>query len=153
MATMGAHGASLIAFESAGSVARSNEILNEWGDAGQDGDVVAAGPRHALPDRLRPLPRRRLRGRRPASSGNGRRRLATTAAAIAWLGPVAAAADFLQNVSLALVLAGHVAQPWPRISAVAGSVTTSLAAIAAVFALGGMLATRGGGTGLRPRRP
>jgi hypothetical protein len=35
MATMDDHGASLFAFESAGSAARSQEILADWGDAGK----------------------------------------------------------------------------------------------------------------------
>jgi hypothetical protein len=153
MATMGAHGASLIAFESAGSVARSSEILSEWGDSGKTAmwwqlvfdTPFLIGYGLFLAGACAAVARR--------AQASGLHRLAMAAAAIAWLGPVAAAADFLQNVSLALVLAGHVAQPWPRISALAGSVTTSLAAIAAAFALGGMLATRGGGPGLRPRRP
>lgn len=35
MRTMADHGASLIAFESAGSVSRSQEIVTEWGSAGK----------------------------------------------------------------------------------------------------------------------
>ena len=36
MGTMSDHGASLFAFESAGSVARSQQIVGEWGAAGKD---------------------------------------------------------------------------------------------------------------------
>jgi hypothetical protein len=68
--------------------------------------------------------------------------LERAAAVVAWLGPIAAAADFSQNISLALVLTGHDVQPWPRISAVAGPTTMILALVAALFALGGALATR-----------
>ena len=57
--------------------------------------------------------------------------------------PIAAGADFSQNVSLALVLTGHVTQPWPRISAVAGSTITPLVLAAALFTLVGAFATRG----------
>ena len=56
--------------------------------------------------------------------------------------PIAAGADFSQNVSLALVLAGHVPQPGPG-SAVAGSTITPLVLAAALFTLVGAFATRG----------
>ena len=61
---------------------------------------------------------------------------------LVWFGPLAAAGDFLQNVSLALVLEGHVTQPWTRIAALANPTTTSLTVSAGLFALGGALATR-----------
>jgi hypothetical protein len=153
MATMGSHGASLLDFESAGSVVRSQEILGEWGDSGKTAmwwqlaldlpflvgyGLLLAGGCAAVAGRA-------LAARRPG--------LARAATVIAWFGPIAAAADFLQDVSLALVLGGHVSQPWPRISAGAGPVTPTLAAIAAVFALGGVVLTRGAGPRLRPGRP
>lgn len=134
--TMADHGASLLAFEKAGSVAHSEEILAEWGAAGKSAmwwqlaldvpfligyGLFLAGACAAVARRARDV---------------GRLRLATAGALLAWLGPIAAAADFLQNVSLTFVLSGQVEQPWPRISAIAGSVTTSLALIAAAFALG-----------------
>lgn len=142
MRTMADHGASLIAFESAGSVSRSQEILSEWGSSGKAAmwwqlaldtpfligyGLFLAGACAAVARRARATERLRLE---------------RAAAVMAWLGPIAAAADFLQNVSLALVLAGHVAQPWPRISAIAGRTTTTLAVIAALFALVGAFATR-----------
>jgi hypothetical protein len=142
MATMGDHGHSVIAFESAGSVGRSREILGDWGEAGRSAmrwqlaidtpfllayGLLLAGSCAAV--------LRRARER-------GQARLAAAAAAVAWFGAVAAAADFAQNVSLALVLGGHVAQPWPAISAVAAPTTSALALAAALLALGGYLATR-----------
>jgi hypothetical protein len=142
MRTMADHGASLIGFESAGSVARSQEILAEWGSAGKTAmwwqlaldvpfliayGLFFAGACAAVARRARAV---------------GRPRLERAATVIAWLGPIAAAADFSQNVSLALVLTDHGDQPWPRISALAGTMTTTLAATAALFALGGTLATR-----------
>ena len=111
IATMTDHGASVLAFESAGSVARSQEILAEWGSAGKT-------------------------------------RLERAAALAAWLGPLAATSDLLQNLSLALVLSGHINQPWPRISALGGSTTTLLCAAAALFAAVGSLATRRRAVGL-----
>lgn len=142
MRTMADHGASLIAFESAGSVARSQKIVAEWSAVGKDAmwwqlaldmpfligyGLFLAGACAAVAQRARAI---------------GKRRLVKTAAIVVWFGPLAAAADFLQNISLGFVLAGHVAQPWPRISAVAGPITIGLALAAAAFALGGTIATR-----------
>lgn len=142
MRTMADHGASLIAFESAGSVSRSQEIVTEWGSSGKAAmwwqlaldtpfligyGLFLAGACAAVARRARTT---------------GRHRLERAATVIAWFGPIAAIADFLQNISLALVLTGHVNQPWPRISALAGPTTTTLAAAAALFAAGGVLATR-----------
>lgn len=142
MRTMGDHGASLIAFESAGTAARSQEILTEWGSAGKAAmwwqlgldlpfligyGLFFAGACAAVARRAREA---------------GRPRLERAAAVLVWFGPLAAAGDFLQNVSLALVLEGNVAQPWPRIAALANPVGSSLTVSAALFALGGALATR-----------
>jgi hypothetical protein len=142
MRTMADHGASLIAFESAGSVSRSQEIVSEWGDAGKTAmwwqlgldlpflvgyGLFLAGACAAV-------------ARRAGEAGKPR--LEQAAAVLVWFGPLAAAADFFQNVSLALVLEGHVTQPWPRIAALAGPITTSLAIGAGLFALCGALATR-----------
>lgn len=69
-------------------------------------------------------------------------RLQRAAAVLVWFGPLAAGGDFLQNVSLALILEGHVAQPWSRIAALAGPITTSLTVSAGLFAICGALATR-----------
>jgi len=142
MRTMADHGASLIAFEKAGDVARSQEILAEWGSAGKTAmwwqlaldtpflvgyGLFLAGACAAVARRAHEV---------------GKPRLERAAAVVAWFGPLAATADLLQNISLALVLRGHVAQPWPRISAVAGTTTTSLGLAAAAFALLGAFATR-----------
>jgi hypothetical protein len=147
MRTMGAHGASLIAFESAGSVARSQRIVNEWGSTGKTAmwwqlgldtpfligyGLFLAGTGAAVARRARAV---------------GKPRLERAAVIVAWLGPIAAAADFSQNVSLALVLTGHVTQPWPRISAIAGATTPTLATVAMLFTLAGAFATWGQATG------
>jgi hypothetical protein len=142
LATMTAHGASLIAFELAGSVSRSGEIVSEWGAAGRDAmwwqlaldtpfligyGLFLAGACTAVAGRARRA---------------GRPRLRRAATIVAWFGPIAAAADLLQNVSLALILAGHEAQPWPRISALGGYLTNVLITIGLAFALCGAVATR-----------
>jgi hypothetical protein len=145
MRTMADHGASLFALEGAASVERSEEILAGWGDAGKRAawwqlaldtpfllayGLFAAGACAAVAARA---------GRM------GKTRLLQVATVAVWLGPLAAAADFAQNVSLALILSGHVTQPWPRISALCGPATTTLMAIALLIALFGWLATRGAG--------
>jgi hypothetical protein len=142
MRTMADHGSSLIAFESAGSVSRSQEIVTGWGEPGEAAawwqlaldTPFLIGYGLFLAGACAAVARRARRTRRP--------RLERIATAIAWFGPLAAGADLLQNLSLALILSGHETQPWPRISAVAGPVTTGLALIAAAFALCGALATR-----------
>lgn len=149
--TMADHGATVLAFESAGGVAGINEILAEWGSAGKSAmrwqivldtpflisyGLFLAGACAAVARRARAAGMRRLEG---------------IAALAVWLGPVAAGVDFLQNVSLGIVLAGHVAQPWPRISAVAGVSTMALGLGAALFAAAGGIATRRNATA-RARR-
>lgn len=153
LSTMAHHGGTLFEFESAGSVSVSQTILAGWGEAGKGAmwwqlaldlpfiagySFLLAGGCAAIVTRAR---------------GAGRPRLARAGVLIAWFGPIAGAADLAQNVALALVLAGSKSQPWPRISALAGYVTTTLALLAALFAIAGYLATRGAGTGLRPERP
>jgi hypothetical protein len=155
MATMSDHGASLFAFESAGSAAPSREILAGWGDAGKTAmwwqlalDVpFLIGYGLFLAGACTAAARRARRCDRP--------RLAQLAATAAWFGPLAAAADLTQNVSLALVLSGHVAQPWPRISALAAPLVTCLCAVAALVALCTVAMTRRAASGgaLRPERP
>lgn len=142
MAAMADHGASIIAFESAGSVSRSAEILAEWGDPGEEAawwqlaldlplligyGLFLAGACAAVARRARE---------------SGRPRLERAASMLVWLGPLAATADLLQNISLAIVLSGHVAQPWIRISAITGPTITTLAVAAGLFALVGAIATR-----------
>jgi hypothetical protein len=142
MRTMADHGASLFEFEKAGTAARSQEIVSEWGAAGKSAawwqlafdltfllgyGLFLAGACAAV-------------ARRARATGGGR--LERAATAFAWLGPIAAAADLAQNVSLAFILTGSVNQPWPRISAVAGYTTTYLALAAALFAALGAVATR-----------
>jgi hypothetical protein len=145
MRTMSDHGESLFAFEGAGSVERSEEVVAAWGEPGKRAawwqlaldtpflvayGLFAAGACAAVASR---------------AAGAGKARLRQAAALLIWLGPLAAAADLLQNVSLAMILTGHVVQPWPRISAVCGSATTILMAIALTFALAGWFVTRRAG--------
>jgi hypothetical protein len=143
MHTMSDHGHSLSSFENAGSVNRSQEILDDWGGAGKSAawwqlaidipfltayGLLLAGCCTAVVQRAQSV---------------GKLPLAAVGAVVVWFGPFAAAADLLQDISLGLVLAGHVSQPWPRISAVAVTVIWLLVAPAALFAFAGFLGTRG----------
>jgi hypothetical protein len=140
--TMATHGASLIAFESAGSVSRSSEIVSGWGEGGKSAawwqlafdTPLLVGYGLFLAGACAAVARRAQQA--------GRLQLQRAAAAIAWFGPLAAGADLLQNVSLALILSGHEVQPWPRISALGGALTTILMSLGLAFALGGTIATR-----------
>jgi hypothetical protein len=142
IATMADHGASVIDFESAGSVARSQQILVEWGEAGKHAMwwQLALDTPFAVSYGLLLVGCCAAVARRARVTG--KTRLERVAQAFAWLGPVAAAADLLQNFSLAVVLAGSTSQPWPRIAALAVPNIMVLAAFAAVFAAVGALATR-----------
>jgi len=142
MGTMSDHGASVVAFEFAGSVGRSHEILTEWGSAGKAAawwqlaldTPFLIGYGFLLAGACVVVAHRAERA--------GRFGLQWTATRIAWLGPLAAAADLLQNISLGLILAGHETQPWPGVAAVCGVITLALITIGAVFVLVGLLRTR-----------
>lgn len=142
MATMGAHGHTLTSFENAGSVGRSAEILADWGDAGKAAmwwqlalDIpFIAGFALLLAGACTAVGVRAER--------SGRQRLAHVAAAAAWLGVLAGALDYLQDIGLALVLTGRVEQPWPRVSQVAGTAIGWLIAVTALFALCAYVALR-----------
>jgi hypothetical protein len=132
---MSGHGASLGSFEDASRVTESTKIVTEWGDAGRDAArtqllidlpfmvsyaLFLAGACMFVAGRARRV---------------GRPRLGRVAEGLAWCGPIAAAFDLAQNVALALVLAGHHAQPWPRVSAWTAIVTRGLAEGVLVFAI------------------
>jgi hypothetical protein len=142
MATMGDHGATVTEWETAGSVERMAEILDEWGEAGERAawwqlaldvpfvigfGLFFAGACTAVAAR---------------AAATGRTAVRRAAVAAAWLGPIAAGADLVQDASLALVLAGHVAQPWVRIAALTAPFIVTFVAGAALVAALGVLLTR-----------
>lgn len=140
--TMADHGHSVIAFESAGSVRRSEEIVATWGEAGKRAawwQLVFDTPFLLAYGLFAAAACAAVARRAQAAGKSGLQRAAR---ALVWFGPVAAMADFAQNVSLALVLSGHIAQPWPRISAVCVPAIVTLEGAALAFALAGWLATR-----------
>jgi hypothetical protein len=145
IATMADHGATVIDFESARTIAQSQAILSEWGAAGER----AMWWQLALDNPLAVCYGLLFAGGCAAVAGRahraGKPRLERGAVVFAWLGALAAVADLAQNISLAIVLVGPVSQPWPTISAIAAPTTTVLGATAVVFALVGALATRPSG--------
>jgi hypothetical protein len=142
LSTMANHGASWFAFELAGSVDRSREIVGGWGSAGGAAAwwLIALDTPFLIGYGLF------IAGACAATAGRaqraGRHRLQRAATAIAWFGPLAAGADLLKNVSLALILSGHEVQPWPRASALGDAITITLMAVGLIFALAGTIATR-----------
>lgn len=141
MATMGDTGESLTAFETCGTVERAEEILDAWGDSGRRAMwwqlaldipfVIGFGLFFA--GACTAVARRASEASMP--------RLARAAALAAWLGPIAACADLVQDLCSAMILAGAVEQPWPRLSAISIRLVLPLLALAALVALGGFLAT------------
>lgn len=132
---MSGHGASLGSFEDAAGVEESARIVNEWGSAGRDAArtqllidlpfmvsyaLFLAGACMFVAGRAKRL---------------GRMRLTRAAEVLAWCGPIAAACDLAQNIALALILAGHHTQPWPRISAGTAIVSRGLAEGVLLFAI------------------
>lgn len=151
--TMAAHGASLAAFEGAGTVARSQQIVSSWGDPGKTSawwqlafdapflvsyGLFIAGACAAVARRAEKV---------------GKPGLRHAAILLAWCGPLAAVADSFQNISLALILSGHVMQPWPRISAICATAIWVLAGSGLAFALGGTVVTRTGQSRRVPAAP
>ena len=145
IATMSDHGASLAAFESPGGVAGAEEILDEWGHAGETAmwwqlglDVpfiigfclLFAGACAAVARR---------------ASAASMPRLERAASFAVWIGPLAAAADLVQDLCAAIMLSGQVEEPWPGLSGLAISLVGPLWVAATLFAVGGWLATRGRG--------
>lgn len=61
----------------------------------------------------------------------------------AWLGPLAAGFDVIQNLALAFVLGGQTGQPAPRIAAVAGYATWICVALAALIVAASLFAWAG----------
>jgi hypothetical protein len=142
MGTMSDHGASVIDFEFAGSVERSKEIVAEWGDAGKAAAwwQLALDVPFLIGYGLLLFGACTALARRAAQIGHAR--LCAAAAAVAWFGPAAACADMFQNVSLALILAGHETQPWPALSFLGGAIAFGLMASGIAFVAIGWIRTR-----------
>jgi len=149
MSTMSDHGASVIDFEFAGSVERSKEIVAGWGHVGK-----AAAWRQLALDvpfligyGLLLFAACTALGRRAEAAG--RERLHSMATTVTWFGPAAACADMVQNISLALILAGHETQPWPALSFLGGAIAFGLMASGIAFVAIGWVRTRAAASPVR----
>jgi hypothetical protein len=136
LTAMDAAGADVLAFELMATSARAEQVLAEWGEVGQA----------AAADQLR-WDVGFLLGYglllwlvATAVGASGR---------VAVLGPLAAAADALENASLAVVLSGTTSQPWPALAAAFAAVKFALLAAWVV----GVVVTLVGRRGARSAAP
>ena len=128
--------ATIIDFELAGSVERTQEILAVWRREGVVDDAKAI----QLFDLVYPLIYgAALAGACVAAAGAwtrvARPRLAAAGIALAWVATAAIAFDYVENVGLAVSLWGDPASPWPQVAAVAGALKFAAIALALVYAL------------------
>jgi hypothetical protein len=142
LATMSSHGTGVLGFELAGNTHRLQEILSRWGPSGR-----GAAHEHVLIDlgfiACYGLLLAGVCGRLVISFELVKhRRAATIACLLAWAALLAATVNTLQKGVLWLELQGHTAQPLPAIAAMCNVVTNTLAASAALFAIGGAIAIR-----------
>lgn len=135
-------GESIIDFELAGSVERTEEILATWRAEGVLDDAKAI----QVFDLLYPLIyAAALAGGCIAAAGAwqgaGRPRLATAGVAMAWVAFAAAGFDYVENLGLGISLWSDPASPWPQVAF--GAALLKFAAIysALLYALSGMIAT------------
>jgi hypothetical protein len=129
-------GATIIDFELAGSVGRTQEILGVWRREGVVDDAKAI----QLFDLVYPLIYgAALAGACVAAAGAwkraGRPGPAAAGTALAWVASAAIALDYVENLGLAVSLWGEPSSPWPQLAAVAGTLKFAGIALALVYAL------------------
>ena len=128
--------ATIVDFELAGSVERTQEILTTWRREGVIDDAKAI----QLFDLVYPLIYgAALAGGCVAGAGAWERaarpRLAAAGIALAWVVTAAIAFDYLENLGLAFSLWGDPASPWPQLAAVAGALKFAGIALGLVYGL------------------
>ena len=133
-------GESIIDFELAGSVERTEEILATWRAEGVLDDAKAI----QIFDLIYPLVyAAALAGGCIAAAGAwqraGRPRLAAAGIAMAWVAFAAAGFDYVENLGLGISLWGDPASPWPQLAF--GAAVLKFAAIysALLYALAGVV--------------
>jgi len=133
-------GESIIDFELAGSVERTEEILATWRAEGVLDDAKAI----QIFDLIYPLIyAAALAGGCIAAAGAwqraGRPRLAAAGIAMAWVAFAAAGFDYVENLGLGISLWGDPASPWPQLAF--GAAVLKFAAIysALLYALAGIV--------------
>jgi hypothetical protein len=141
-------GESIIDFELAGSVERTEEILATWRAEGVLDDAKAI----QVFDLIYPLIyAAALAGGCIASAGAweraGRARFAAAGIAMAWVAFAAAGFDYVENLGLGISLWGDPASPWPQLAFAAAVLKFAAIYSALLYALTGMIAA------LLARRP
>jgi hypothetical protein len=134
-------GESIIDFELAGSVERTEEILATWRAEGVLDDAKAI----QVFDLLYPLIyAAALAGGCVAAAGAwqgaGRTRLAAAGVAMAWVAFAAAGFDYVENLGLGISLWGDPASPWPQVALVAALLKFAAIYSALLYALSGLVA-------------
>ena len=134
-------GDSIVDFELAGSVERTQEILATWRAEG----VLDEAKTIQIFDLVYPLVyAAALAGGCIAAAGAWRRarrpRLAATGIAMAWVAFAAAGFDYVENLGLGISLWGHPASPWPQLAFVAAVLKFAGIYSALLYALSGMIA-------------
>ena len=134
-------GESIIDFELAGSVERTEEILATWRAEGVLDDAKAI----QIFDLVYPLVyAAALAGGCIAAAGAWqrarRRRLGAAGIAMAWVAFVAAGFDYVENLGLGISLWGDPASPWPQVAFVAAVLKFAGIYSTLLYALSGMIA-------------
>jgi hypothetical protein len=137
-----AGGESIIDFELAGSVERTEEILATWRAEG----VLDEAKAIQVFDLVYPLVyAAALAGVCIAASGAwqraGRPRLAAAGIVMAWVAFVAAGFDYVENLGLGISLWGDPASPWPQVALVAALLKFAGIYSALLYSLSGIIAS------------
>jgi hypothetical protein len=140
-------GKDVIAFEVAGSVGRTQEIIDTWHAEG----VIDEAKATQILDFFYPfIYAAALAGGCIAAAGAWRRlnreRFAAAGIAMAWVATAAAVFDYVENLGLDISLWGHPAAPWPEISRVAALLKFAAIALSLAYGLSGIVATAIGRT-------
>ena len=134
-------GKSIIAFELAGSVQDTEEILATWRAEG----VIDNAKAIQVFDLVYPLIyATALAGMCVAAGGAWgrarRRRLAAAGAVFAWVATAAAGFDYVENLGLGISLWDEPASPWPQLAFAAAVLKFACIYAALLYALSGILA-------------
>jgi hypothetical protein len=138
-----AGGPGIVPFELAGSTARMEEILAEWGERGRDAARLSLWLDFAYLAAYGMFLWLAIRALRDAALRRARTGFARLGERIAPLPLVAAACDAVEDVALLLVLGGRGGSAAPALAAAFASVKFACVGIAVLYLLGGLLMLRG----------
>jgi hypothetical protein len=133
-------GPGMVPFELTGGQGRADEILDEWGEDGQDAAREQLWIDFAFLLAYGSFLTFALAAVRDLAGGRGWRRLAAVGGVVVWFGALVAGFDALENVCLLLTLDGAGAA-FPLLATIFASCKFILLAVAIAYLLAG-LATR-----------